>query len=195
MAKKRKKEEENFLAFSAENKKILLMLLVTVGLVVVLLLISFIWKGDDKETVEDKTFLESKYCNQNIVPEKVLFRVLRNELETGPRSYGAILSTWKDGTPVQTLPSVYSNKGIEVLCKKGSSSIGQNENYFYCNNLYYAKTTLDNNLNKISTEEYIIDLTLNAKNYTLLHNHPKGWTGNIDLKVENVVVDSICEKI
>jgi len=133
----------------------------------------------------------SGFCKENVIPEKVVFKILLKEVEVGPRLYDKILSTWKDGTPIYTLP--IRDENLEVRCHIGDPRNGEKNEYFYCNNLHYVRTPVDKEGNPGQTVEYLVDLVLDRDNYEIMHNHPEGWVGTIDLKVVNKVIGGKCK--
>jgi hypothetical protein len=132
------------------------------------------------------------FCSRNIVPEKIVFKTLLKDIETGPRHYDKIVSTWRDGTPIYSLP--IRDEQREVRCYIGDPRNGEKKEYFYCRNLHYMKTPTDNEGTPGQTREYLVDLAIDRNSYEVMHNHPVGWVGTIDLKVVNNVMEGSCKE-
>jgi len=188
--------------FSGLN--IILMTIIAVLIIVmIILIVSLVGKSCETQDVivdteitteggEEASGVDLQYCEENIIPDKVVFKILLKEVDVGPRLYDRIVSTWKDGTPIYILPVRDDDK--EVRCRIGDPRKGEKNEYFYCKNLHYIKTSVDRQGNPGQTIEYLVDLALDRTEYEIMHNHARSWVGTINLKVANKVVSGTCKE-
>ncbi|MFH1290155.1 MAG: hypothetical protein ABIH92_01985 [Nanoarchaeota archaeon] len=149
--------------------------------------------GDDSQVGSVEETVSLDYCGQNVVPERIVFKTTRLDVEGAKREYGMIVSTWKDGAPITRTPIAYGE--VKQRCQKGLASEGQNGDYYYCDNLYYARTDVTLDGEDGETVEYLVDLVLDSQDYLLMHHHQEGWASTIDLRVANKVVEYDCEEV
>jgi len=98
-----------------------------------------------------------------------------------------ITSTWKDETPIASSPK-WLVQTVDLRCTSDSQ-------YFYCNNMYYAKTSVNSAGEPGQAKEYLIDLVLDKGGQEVIHYHPEGWTATLALNVKNNVVSSTCVEV
>jgi hypothetical protein len=178
-------------------EKILIVVAVILLVLFVILLVKGANKDPNKPIVKDDVInnsLKDDYCNSNIVINKLMFRTLKSEIYEGPKDYDDITSVWADGSLIQKAPKWHVDSPV-LRCHLGEPANGENENYFYCPDLYYTRTNSNENGESLKVEEYIIDLILDRDNYDLHHTHPPGWTAQVSLIITHDIVDYNCRKL
>jgi len=203
MGKKRKKEgKQGKVDFNLGTNAIFIIVIVVLLIIIGFMYVSSskerttldqICVGDDEKLEEKYEGKEIGYCEEKVVPDRVAFEVIKSEVDNDFRNYGFLLTTWRDGTAISIAPDKY--RVSDLRCNAGDPSQNQNADYYYCNNLYYAKTLMNLDGNFKDTREYFVDLVLDRNNYEVFHNDPPEWLSGHKLRVTHDVIDYKCKEI
>jgi len=184
----KKKNAKNTGAPLISSVKLFDFSVISIVIIIILLgVIGYMYYSECGKKSPDGTSLSIDYCSENIIPDYVVFRTLQSEIENGPREYGDITSRWKDESPISLSPRWFVNK-INLRCTS-------DEQYFYCDNLYYVRTSVNPAGEAGEIKEYLVNLILDKTNSKVIHYHPEGWTAAFDLNVANNVVNYTCTEV
>lgn len=159
----------------------------TTVIIVLLLVIGFLlvrpYLGNEDPYPEQT----EEYCDKNIIPENIVFGTSQTELEDEEyRTYDGIESTWRDGTPISTVPP--SENDYEIRCvEKGD--------YFYCKDMYYSKTPINPDYAFGQTRIILIDLVLDKTQSALYHFQQEDYKENYHWAIEHQVINGTCREL
>lgn len=138
---------------------------------------------------DEKATLKKDYCSENIIPDSVIVQETPNYPSKEKILAFHSSSKWKDGGKI----SFGGTTLLEPYCRRGSNE-GQSINNFYCENLLYSNTQINNEGIVGETVSYEISLVLGG-NTKIVGNVPYLGGGGADNLVAYPIIGYNCKKV